>query len=372
MKKEYLQDLRKILSDFEMSKAEREDILNDYESMYDDALAKGMKDDEIIEMLGTPEKAAEALKDEYKHIAHRRKGGRLIALMPFLSVIAFFVLGFYFDKWHPGWIVFLSIPMTAIIVEAFNKPFKQFLTALSPFIATVLYLGIGFIFHIWHPTWLIFLIIPVFGIINSYRAYDEIGQHKDLFGQLTALSVFAAIVTYVLLGTYLDLWNPGWLVFLIIPILGILSDKNKTKKIVMILSIIIAVAFYLFVGYRLDNFWIGALGFLLPIGIGILTNDIQLSFGKSHIAVKVTVLLAIIIYFTTGILWGTWGYMWMIFLAIPMSAILSHGPKKHYLVALSPFIATIVFFSLGYFFGLWEISWMAFLMIPIFGIMTKN
>ena len=372
MKKDYLNDLRKILNTFEMSKSERDDIINDYAAMYDDGLEKGMEEQAIIEMLGTPEKAAKALSDEYRHIQKRHIGGRLIALMPFLSLITFFILGFYFDKWHPGWLVFLSIPMTAIIVEAFNKPSKQFLTALSPFVATVVYLGIGFGFRIWHPTWLIFLIIPILGIVNSYRSYDEIDDHKDILSQLTALSVFVAIVVYVLLGTYAELWNPGWLIFLIIPILGILSEKNKMKKILFISSILIAVAFYLFVGYRFGNWWYGALGFLLPIGLGILTNDIKFSFGKGSIWVKLTVILAVTLYFSTGILWNTWGFMWMIFLLIPMIAILSHGPKKHYLVALSPFIATIIFFSLGYFFGLWEISWMAFLMIPIFGILTKN
>ena len=58
----------------------------------------------------------------------------------------------------------------------------------------------------------------------------------------------------------------------------------------------------------------------------------------------------------------------MIFLLVPMIAILTGKDKKHLLVALSPFVAVIVFFTLGYFFNLWIVSWLAFLMIPILGI----
>jgi hypothetical protein len=372
MKQQYLENLRKILLGFEMNKNERIDILNDYASMYEDGLSQGLSDSEVIEKLGTPEKVAEALNEEYHRYHPSTKGNRLIAVMPFLAVISYFILGFYFDKWHPGWLVFLAIPMTAIIVEAFKKPFPHFLTALSPFIATVAYLGIGFGFKIWHPTWLIFLIIPIFGIINSFRAYDEIGEKKSVFEQLTGLSVFIAIIAYVLMGYYLNAWNPGWLVFLIIPILGILNEKVLWKKIGMELSFLIAIGVYLFVGYQFGNWWFGALGFLLPIGFGLLTQEVRVSMSHGDLMVKLTVLSAIAIYFITGILWNTWAFMWMIFLLIPMVAILKHGPKRHHIVAISPFIATIVFFSLGYFFGLWEISWMAFLFIPISAIMFKG
>ena len=372
MKQDYLLKLKSILEDLDMNKSEREDILNDYSTMYEDGLEKGMNDDAIVEMLGTPEEVVEALSEEYHPIERRHKGGKLIALMPFLSVIAYFTLGFGFQLWNPGWIVFLSIPVTAIIVEALNKPNNHCLTALSPFIAVVVFLAVGFGFKLWHPTWLVFLIVPMIAIINSIRESRQNQLKKNIWGELTGLVVFISIIAFVLIGTYLHFWNPGWLVFMLIPIVGLMNEPNKTKRLVLLMSILVAIGFYLFVGYQLHNWRFGLLGFLLPLGVGILTNDIQISIGKGSILTKVTVVLALLVYLVTGILWKTWGFMWMVFLLIPMIGIVSSKNHKRLLVAISPFVAVIIFFTLGYFFNLWTISWMAFLIIPILGILSKN
>jgi len=372
VKRTYLAELKELLNDLEMSSTERNDILLDYARMYDDGLERGLDDAGVIDRLGTPEKVADALRDEYHSLPKHQKDGRIVALMPFLSVIAYFILGYYYDLWSTGWLVFLSIPMVAILSSAIRGRKRHLLTALSPFIATVTYLGIGFGLDTWHPTWLIFLIIPVIAILNSFKAYDVIGRGKGILEQITALSVFIAITVFVLLGTYQGLWNPGWLVFLIIPMLGILTDKSLIKKVLFELCFIIAIAFYLYVGYTYGEWWFGALGFLLPFGFGVMTQDIKISFTPGGILLKVIILLAIVLYFAGGILLDAWGYLWMVFLLIPMVAIVKNGPKKHHIVALSPFIATIIFYSLGYFFGLWEISWLAFLLIPITGILVKG
>lgn len=371
MKKNYLAELKDLLHDLEMSNTERNDILSDYARMYDDGLEKGLDDAGVIDLLGTPEKVADALREEYPTTLKRHRDGRIVALMPFLSVITYFILGYFFDLWSTAWLVFLSIPMVAILSSAFRGRKGHSLTALSPFIATIVYLGIGFGWGIWHPTWLIFLIIPVIGILNSFKAYDIIGRRKGVLEQITALSVFIAITVFVLLGTYQGLWNPGWLIFLIIPMLGILMEKSLIKKVLFELCFIIAIAVYLYVGYTYGEWWLGALGFLLPFGFGVMTDEIKISFTSGGIYLKAIILLLIALYFTGGILWDAWGYLWMVFLLIPMVAILRNGPKKHHIVALSPFIATILFFSLGYFFGLWAISWLAFLLIPITGILVK-
>jgi len=272
MKKHYLDELNDLLQELEMSETERKDILNDYARMYDDGLERGLDDKGVIDLLGTPEKVTDAFRDEYHAIQKHQKNGRIVALMPFLSVIAYFILGYFYDLWSTGWLVFLSIPMVAILSSAIRGRKRHLLTALSPFIATVIYLGIGFGLDSWHPSWLIFLIIPVIGILNSFKAYDVIGRRKRYIEQITALSVFIAIPVFVLLGTYKGLWNPGWLVFLIIPMLGILSDSSLIKKIVFELTFIVAIGIYLYVGYTYCDWWFGALGFLLPFGFGVMTQ----------------------------------------------------------------------------------------------------
>lgn len=365
MKQDYIKQLKTILEGLEMSQNEREDILNDYAGMYEDGLEKGMDDLAIIEMLGTPEKVVEALSEEYHPIEKKKRGGKIIALMPFISLIAFFILGFGYQGWKVGWLVFLAIPVVAIIVDALNKPYKHFFTAISPFIAVVIFLSIGFGLKRWHPTWLIFFMIPVTAIINSIRETKEQDLKTSLWGQITGLMVFVSITAFILLGTFIGYWHLFWLILLLIPMTGLMNETNLTKRWVMMISIIIAAGFYLFVGLELGLWRLGLLGFLLPVGIGFLTNEIHVSFGKGNLLTKITVLLAIFIFIGSGILWQSWGYMWMVFLFVPMVAILTNGDKKHLLVALSPFIAVIIFFSLGYFFSLWTISWLAFLMIPI-------
>ncbi len=373
MKNQYLNELRSILNQFEMSQTEREDILNDYSTMYQDGLDKGMSDKEVVELLGTPEKVGNALSDEYPREANHQsmRGNKIVALMPFLATIAFFILGFYFDLWHPGWMVFLAIPVTAILIGFFNHKNEHTLTALSPFIAVVFYLFMGFAFNIWHPTWLVFLIIPVIAILNSFRAYDGIGRPRKTLDGLIALSPFIAVSTFLLVGFYANVWNPTWLIFLLTPMLALLYVKPRWKLVLMEGSFLLAIGIYLYVGYTMNDWWLGALGFLIPLIVGVLTHEVSFSFGGGSMLDKLTFLGCIIIYALGGVFFDAWGYLWMIFLLIPVIAILSHGPKKHRFVAITPFIAVVTFFSLGYIWGLWEVSWLAFLLIPIAGILDK-
>ena len=295
MKQDYIKKLKNILEGLDMSQTEREDILNDYANMYEDGLEKGMSDEAVIDMLGTPEKVVEALSEEYHPIEKKKYGGKIIALMPFISVIAFFILGFGFQAWSTGWLVFLSIPVVAIIVEGLNKPYKHFLTALSPFIAVVSFLAIGFGLGKWHPTWLVFLLIPFTAIINSIRETKAMDSKASVWGQITGLMVFISVTAFILLGTYTGLWHFFWLILLLIPITGLMTEPNETKRTVMFFAIVIAVGFYLFVGFKIGFWRYGLRGFLLPLGVGILTNDIHLTFGKGHYLTKITAILARII-----------------------------------------------------------------------------
>ena len=78
-----------------------------------------------------------------------------------------------------------------------------------PIWVTAAYLILGFVFHLWHPGWIIFLTIPLF-----YLKEDE-----RTFVRLLGNPVMVTII-YLLLGTVCNLWHPGWLVFLLIPLLA--------------------------------------------------------------------------------------------------------------------------------------------------------
>ncbi len=78
-----------------------------------------------------------------------------------------------------------------------------------PVWVTAAYLVMGFVFHMWHPGWIIFLTIPLF-----YLKEDERTPVR-LLGNPVMVTII-----YLLLGTVCDLWHPGWLVFLLIPLLA--------------------------------------------------------------------------------------------------------------------------------------------------------
>lgn len=94
---------------------------------------------------------------------------RFIAATPILVTIAYLIMGFEFDLWHPGWVIFILIPL----MPALLKPRTE-IRGLFPLIIVAIYLLMGFIWGLWHPGWIIFLFIPVFYILFPERRKDEI------------------------------------------------------------------------------------------------------------------------------------------------------------------------------------------------------
>ena len=81
--------------------------------------------------------------------------GKIVAATPMITVIIYLLLGFCANAWHPGWIVFLAIPIMPIILG------RVTFCALYPILTVLAYLLMGFVWDLWHPGWIIFLTIPV-------------------------------------------------------------------------------------------------------------------------------------------------------------------------------------------------------------------
>lgn len=86
-------------------------------------------------------------------------------------------------------------------------------------LVTVIYLVLGFCFHLWHPGWIIFLTVPLFYLPDSERGYL----------QLLGNPVMVTII-YLLLGFCCNLWHPGWLIFLAVPLLNELEKPKKKEQ----------------------------------------------------------------------------------------------------------------------------------------------
>lgn len=110
----------------------------------------------------------EQIKEEAKFIvdddAKKPKVLNMISgLIPVLITITYFILGGVFNLWHPGWLVFLFIPVFLTLIDAIY--FKRPDDFCFPVLVVIAYLFIGFEFSGWHPYWFLFLLIPVYYII---------------------------------------------------------------------------------------------------------------------------------------------------------------------------------------------------------------
>lgn len=98
---------------------------------------------------------------------------RIIAATPFICLIVYLILGFAWGLWHPGWLVFLLIPIVPVLFE------KKTLISLYPMICGIIYLVMGCVLHWWHPGWIIFLTIPVVEIFAVGKNKEEEAEENE-------------------------------------------------------------------------------------------------------------------------------------------------------------------------------------------------
>lgn len=80
---------------------------------------------------------------------------------PVLVAVAYLVLGTCFGLWHPGWLLFLTIPL--YYLPASQRSTLKLLG--NPVMVTIAYLLLGFWCNLWHPGWVIFLLIPLLNAV---------------------------------------------------------------------------------------------------------------------------------------------------------------------------------------------------------------
>ena len=91
----------------------------------------------------------------------------IFAVTAILCSIAYLAMGFLLPRgWECGWIVYMLVPVIPSLVSAIvTRRASEF---LFPVFVTGLYLTAGMCFGRWHPEWVMFLTIPVYYIIADY------------------------------------------------------------------------------------------------------------------------------------------------------------------------------------------------------------
>lgn len=374
----YIQRLKRLLEQFEMSQDVKVDILNDYKQMIEAGQEKGMSDENILNLIGSPEKIYDDLKDTYKVKKKIKHGEKYIAISPFIALIIFMVFGFLYKAWHPAWMAFLLTPMIAITVTMINEEEQHLLTALSPFFSIIVFFLIGFLYGAWHPAWLVFMSIPIAGVFNSRK---EMGKLEFILVQ----TLFLSVVAYIIVGYYTGIYHPTWLMLLAFIPFAILTEKNTLEKIVLMSSFFLSVGLYLWIGYSFDAWMVALIAFIIFIIPAIYYKHITIVDADTKRPFNYLVLITFTaLFFITGEMYNAYALSWLFFLLIPVIFILTYdlkkptwlfkanedqGRLKNKLTATSPFISTALFYFVGYQFDLWVISWLFFLLIPIIAIL---
>ena len=86
--------------------------------------------------------------------------------MPILIIIVYLIIGFKFGAWHPGWLLFLLIPIWYTLIAAVDK--RNIYCFAYPVLAALMYLCLGIFWNLWHPGWIIFLTIPLYYSVSSW------------------------------------------------------------------------------------------------------------------------------------------------------------------------------------------------------------
>ncbi|MBG0762668.1 DUF1700 domain-containing protein [Acholeplasma laidlawii] len=363
-KRDYLNKIREYFSEKEVTREDINTVVEDYAELYDEALELGLTDEQVAHKLGNPRDIYDSIKDTLHYV--KSKDNRIVAVMPFISTILFFLVGFLLNGWAYAWIFYLLIPIAAISI---NTKSKEKIVALSPFIATITFFTLGFVFGLWHPGWLIFLIVPVSAIVLNARGKEKI----------IGLSPFAFLIIYILVSTYVieDFYQYGWSIFALIPVIAILTQPIKLKDIFMISTILLAMAAHITIYFTIENAGYVWMVYLVPTVVGILLGYIQVISGdKVNVKEKIWVILAMLLVVITYLLVSflipnIWTWSWIILLLIPMIGIYD-GTKFEHPVAYMPFIAVTIFMLLGSLGNYWQYAWLVFLIIPITAILTES
>jgi len=76
------------------------------------------------------------------------------------AVILYLLVGFLLDAWHPGWLVFLVIPVAESVVRAVKK--KDPALFSYPTFVTVAFLCLGIFAGAWEYAWILYLTVPIY------------------------------------------------------------------------------------------------------------------------------------------------------------------------------------------------------------------
>jgi hypothetical protein len=348
----FISQLKERLLDHEISDKMLDEILSEYED----------KLNNHPQELKSVAEETEEIIDKYHLQLKDNKDfdiSTIIAVVPIISILSYLFLGFVFDLWHPGWLVFIGLPLIVLVFSVFHDDILMGFLSLIPFLIILIYFFVGFYFSVWHPTWLVFILLPVIGVFSRYRK-------RNIKFILFALSPFLSIGIYVWIGSVYHLWNYGWVVFLSVPMIACIQESDKKRMIICEITLFIAFLVGIITPMITDYWGLSFLGLIIPLLAFVSMGEASLIKFTRDSAIDFIFFIALsVIYILLGIFFNAWAYAWMLLMVFPAYEIITQSPNHFKFYYVMPFISIAIFFSLGYFLNWWAYSWMAFLIIPV-------
>lgn len=95
-----------------------------------------------------------------------------------IAIVVYIAIGVCFDLWHPGWLIFLLVPIIGTLIGAIRHRNANLFA--YPLLALFVFLYTGFVYSVWHPTWVVFLTIPLYySLVGYIRRVGRKNREKD-------------------------------------------------------------------------------------------------------------------------------------------------------------------------------------------------
>ena len=97
----------------------------------------------------------------------------IFSILSVVVLLPYFFVSFTVDgAWAWSWQFFLFYPIFAILFFG-PKRFVLKLFMISPIISHIIYFTLGMTLNIWHPTWLVFFLIPILGLFSITKEKND-------------------------------------------------------------------------------------------------------------------------------------------------------------------------------------------------------
>ncbi|MBQ8878696.1 MAG: helix-turn-helix domain-containing protein [Lachnospiraceae bacterium] len=83
-----------------------------------------------------------------------------------IIIVIYVLIGSVWNAWHPGWLIFLLIPIWDSLLEAIER--RDAARFAYPVLMVLLFLCLGIFAFLWHPGWVVFLTVPLYYSLIDY------------------------------------------------------------------------------------------------------------------------------------------------------------------------------------------------------------